>query len=325
MIITPVMVTLWLWSKDLIKEKYHDYRYEQKMDQVYEQFLEYGPEFWGDQWGISESYYDSEEERKKDFIEQNKDLYRDIDQKKIYKVGIWQDKQLITGTDYDTFTSLFSEYSRDKNFIYRHGEKTIYDVNKHPKQVGQFIVDDDYVYTEEQIILTGADPATFENISINKNGEVQWTQYYKDKSHIYDYDSVVAGVDYETFQPLNIVYSKDNNNIFYFSKIISWADVSSFQILDYFSNYAKDNDTVYWGMQILTWADVWSFDLIHNYNGSSYAKDNNTYRKWSNKIAMPLEVTFDDEFVYIPADDVKIPRHGRDPWDVYQMYSKGDV
>ena len=153
MVVTPVVVVLWLWSKDLIQQEYHTYRYEKKMDQVYEQFLGYGPEFMGEWWDITESYFQTWETRRTVFDDEAKSYYRDIKNKKVYERQYpgydYGDAYLLTRIDYNTFTPLSYQYYKDKdNIYYRNGNEEIsYDIRKHPRLVGQyFVVDDEYVY-----------------------------------------------------------------------------------------------------------------------------------------------------------------------------------
>lgn len=325
MFATPVIVILSLWSKDLIKQEYHTYSYEQKIDQVYKQFLDYGPEFMGDWWQITESYLQTWETMRTVFDQSNKNLYRDQKTKQVYMLSNWEGRKLITWADYQTFTPLFLEYTRDKNYIYYNGGKTIYDINKNPRWVGQYIVDDEYVYTEDQTILSWANPQTFELILMQRDGYWQGTAYYKDNKKIYTSQWILTGADIESFEVINMNYAKDKNHVYNYNWMILWADPQSFQVFSDYSPYSKDNNYVYIWSRILTGADVVSFELVYNYNGESYAKDKNTYRKWSQQIDLPLDVNFDDEYVYILTEDMKIPRHGRDPWDVYRMYIKGDI
>ena len=196
---------------------------------------------------------------------------------------------------------------------------------------------------------------SFQNIPFND--EYPISAYYKDKNTIYTYNGVLSWVDYESFELLSFGYAKDNNRVYMDSFILSGADPQKFQILDAYDRYARDDKNVYYHNKLLTGADpqtfevfgddysmyskdknhvyIWpriltgadpsSFELVHNYNGESYAKDNNSYRKWWKQIDLPLDVTFDDTYVTIPSEGMNIPRHGRDPWDVYQMAMKGDV
>ena len=44
-LIIPVIITILLWTKGLLQQEYYTYRYEKKIDQVYENYLFYVPEF----------------------------------------------------------------------------------------------------------------------------------------------------------------------------------------------------------------------------------------------------------------------------------------
>ena len=131
-------------------------------------------------------------------------------------------------------------------------------------------------------------------------------------------------MDRESFELINMNYAKDKNSVYNYEFLIIWADPKTFTVLWDYSHYTKDKNYVYVGTKILTWADTASFEIVWNNNGSLYGKDSNTYWRWGEKIWLPLDITFDDDYIYL-SDEQKIPRHGRDPWDVYQMMMKGDV
>ena len=59
MIAVPTVTVLGIWSYDMIEQSIYEYRYEKKMDQVYEDYLLYGSEFLGKYWNQTESYFGS--------------------------------------------------------------------------------------------------------------------------------------------------------------------------------------------------------------------------------------------------------------------------
>lgn len=133
MVAVPIVTVLGIWTSGVIHETRSDYHLSKKVDQVYENFLNYGPGFLGEWWDITESYLQTGATRRSAFDQDIQNLYRDSENKNIYIVGDWQHKKLITGADYKTFTPLIMGYSRDKNFVYSDGDKTRYDVKKHPR------------------------------------------------------------------------------------------------------------------------------------------------------------------------------------------------
>lgn len=269
MIIIPTLSVLGLWSQGLIEQSIYDYRNEKKMDQVYKDYLLYGPEFLGKYWNQRESYFGFWEDWRTWFDRGAKDYYRDIYEKIIYYKNYPHNK-FITGADYDTFVFLENFYSRDKNYLYREWERTSFDLSLHPKNIWQFIVDDKNVYTEEEILLTWADAGTFHNVEYEQG---RWSIYYKDNYAVYVPQSILTWADAQTFQALNGHYGKDKNYIYYLSFRVNWADVETFQVFDEFSSYAKDKNNIYIWMKILTWADVETFELMDRY--TSKAKDKN--------------------------------------------------
>ena len=264
-LIIPVIITILLWTKGLLQQEYYTYRYEKKIDQVYENYLFYVPEF------LSWINYSRE-----DFDHEIWYYYRDIYNKNIYRWTSpthYSDKYLITGVDYDTFTPLGMFYARDKNYIYYEWVRSSYDVTRNPRRVGDFIADDEYVYHNNlQFILTWANAKAFHNIIWPS----WWSIYYSDNENIYaDWWIKIDGVNIQTFQLLGLNYAKDKNNIYRWSNSITWADIVSFIVLGEFSPYAKDKNNVYIGSRILTWVDVASFEIVD----INTAKDNNhTYK-----------------------------------------------
>ena len=269
MIAVPTVTVLGIWSYDMIEQSIYEYRYEKKMDQVYENFLVYGPEFLGKYWNQTESYFGSWEDWRTWFDRGAKDYYRDIDKKIIYYKD-YPHNILITGADYNTFVILENFYSRDKNYLYLAWQRTSFDLSLHPKNIWQFIVDNKHVFTEEETLLTWADAATFHNIEYEQG---RWSLYYKDKYAVYVPGEILTWADAKTFQVLNVHYGKDKNYIYYSSLKVNGADVETFQVFDEFSSYAKDKNNIYIWMKILTWADVESFELIDT--DTSKAKDKN--------------------------------------------------
>lgn len=271
-VILPFVVSVVLWSKDLIQWEYYTYRYEKKIDQIYDNYLLYWPSFfwkYRDQFGMWE-------DRKEQFYQDMEEYYIDINNKKIYRwdsVTHYSDRTLITWVDYDTFTPLGMFYARDKNYIYYEWVRSSYDVTRNPRRVGDFIADDEYVYHNDlQFIVTWANAKAFHNITWPN----WWGIYYSDNENIYaDWWIKIDGVNIQTFQLLGLNYAKDKNNIYRWSNSITWADIVSFIVLGEFSPYVKDKNNVYIGSRILTWVDVASFEIVD----INTAKDNNhTYK-----------------------------------------------
>lgn len=197
--------------KDFISDEWKDYRYEQKMNQVYENYLYYWPIFlW--------SYWDGDEEEREDYFHTMiEDYYRDRTHRAIF-YRTYKGRQIITGADYNTFTPLGMLYSRDRNYLYYEWERLSYDVNKTPRRVGEFIVDDEKVYHNfSQNILTGANPQTFKNIDWPN----WWSIYYSDNSNVYVYDGkILENADVSSFEILDGMKAKDKNHVYENGKIV---------------------------------------------------------------------------------------------------------
>lgn len=134
-------------------------------------------------------------------------------------------------------------YARDKNFLYRVGEKVV-----------------------------DADPDT---LIILGNG------YIKDKNSVYSRGKKIEGSDSKTFEFLKYGYARDKNFVYlvWQNKKIENSDGKSFEILN--EDYARDSDAVYYKQKKLEGADSNTFEIIYPANvrkhisPSGYAKDKN--------------------------------------------------
>ena len=252
----------------MIQQEYHTYHYKKKIDQVYQNYLSYWPEFLWPYRNPSLSW----ESLKEQFYQDMEEYYIDINNKKIYRwdsVTHYSDTTLMTWVDYDTFTPVWGFYARDKNYLYYNGKKTNFDLSLHPRLLGQFIIDDRNVYTEDGVLLTGADPKSFQNI-VDTNTNMG-SSYYKDMTNVYiPWWTLLSWVDLESFEVIGM-YAKDKNHVYIFDNIIQWVDPITFKLFDDSSSYAKDKDNIFIGSRIITWADMETFEIID----MNKAKDKN--------------------------------------------------
>ena len=135
-----------------------------------------------------------------------------------------------------TFRVVDFYIGQDKNRAYQKGKPTqIKDYTK-LTQLGRLMYSDGYhIYDMDFRILKDADVSTFEHISDN---------WYRDKSHVWWSNKIVAEADPMTFQPVPVTsyvgsegtdfnYGKDNKHVFWNDSIIQGADPESFEKRDF--------------------------------------------------------------------------------------------
>ncbi len=149
--------------------------------------------------------------------------------KEIYYLPVQNNKKwmnVITWADYNSFTPVNLEWSKDKNYYYLAGKKTDILSAYNPKVIwwGNYIIDDKNIYDGWGNLLSWIDRKTFESLGI-------WTMYAKDKNHIYIGSNIFTGVDYDSFEWLNRNYAKDKGNVYIGRNIVTWADSMSFESL----------------------------------------------------------------------------------------------
>ncbi|MCE9688260.1 DKNYY domain-containing protein [Shewanella sp. AS16] len=115
--------------------------------------------------------------------------------------------------------------------------------------------DKNQIFKRDKVILSAADPETFELLSSQ--------EFARDKDHVYymltENPFAIDGADPETFAELGRNYLKDKNNIYYVEMYESVnrledADVNSFQVTAYdekTESEAKDNKHYYFHGKIL--------------------------------------------------------------------------
>jgi hypothetical protein len=148
---------------------------------------------------------------------------------KIYYLPVQNNKKwmnIITWVDYDSFTPINLQRSKDKNYYYLDGKITdlVTEFNPIMLGAGSYIVDDNYVYDGAWEKIEWIDRKSFQLLGI-------WTMYAKDKNHIYIGSNIFTGVDYESFEWLNRNYAKDKGNVYIGRNIVTWADSMSFESL----------------------------------------------------------------------------------------------
>ena len=142
----------------------------------------------------------------------------------------------IPGADPATFKVVDFYIGQDKNRAYQKGKPTqIKDYTK-LTQLGRLMYSDGtHIYDSHFNVLPEADVATFEHISAN---------WYRDKSHVWWSNKIVAEADPMTFQPVPVTsyvgiegtdfnYGKDNKHVFWNDSIIQGADPESFEKRDF--------------------------------------------------------------------------------------------
>jgi len=217
---------------------------------------------------------------------------------------------VIEGADPETFEVISSDYldkslepkksptltySRDKNFLYREGERVL-----------------------------GADPDT---LLILGRG------YIKDKNSVYYRGKKIDGSDGKTFEFLKYGYAHDKNFVYlvWQGKKIEGLNGDTFEILGSDGKYAKDSKSVYYNKEKIKGADSETFELMYDgntvltvSNGTyiglvGYSKDKNTVYYKGEKIAGSDPDTFvfvtdggrlyvkDKNFVYLYYGAKKLP------------------
>jgi hypothetical protein len=130
-----------------------------------------------------------------------------------------------------------------------------------------------HVYTAEKKI-DGADPQTFEILPGNKD------VYAQDKSSVFFNGEKVEGCDVATHKIIDGSRHRDGKSIFYGTKKVS-DDAANFQALD--SQYSRDSKHVYWQMDKIS-DDPANFIVFSNQGWDTYAKDSGAVFRCDRKI-----------------------------------------
>ena len=302
-VITIILITI-SRSYSLYKTQRIELKYNNTINQVYKSFLIYSPIFL---WSWSDTILSNQNSERVFFDDIIKNYYRDIKNKKVYKLYGYK-KYILTWVDYDTFTPLNYEWARDNKYLYLDGERTPFDLSLNPKFIGSYLVDDNYIYNHNYKPIIEGDRKSFEYILINW----QLSQYYKDKDHIYGSMWIITWADIDSFEVVDIWYGKDKKHIYRYDWILSWADVDSFEVL--WNNYSKDKNNTYYHNKTLTWADIDSFEVVWH----MYAKDKLNYYKFWEKISLDPNIDIDDRCIYI--NQKCLQRDWRDPEEIANSY-----
>lgn len=158
---------------------------------------------------------------------------------------------------------------------------------------GPFFIDSSGIYhIEEFNVLTkleGADKETFKQVGNCSQGEMYFSQYSKDKNHIYINGNIAKDIDSSSFEylgflknydgmPWGVAVAKDSNYIYYgCGQAIKSIEKESFKLIDF--GYAEDSRSIYYMNSILKIADrktfkVLSIHKIGDYSGP-FSKDKN--------------------------------------------------
>jgi len=122
--------------------------------------------------------------------------------------------------DPSSFTIINEVYTKDKNNVYKYGEK-----------------------------LGGLDAKTFKILYYSPLGS-----FYKDKNGVYWDEIRITDIDIATLQILSMGYIKDINNVYFHSYKMPNADAKSFRVLNDargIPSIAIDKDYVFWTTKIL--------------------------------------------------------------------------
>lgn len=247
---------------------------------------------------------------------------------------------LIEGADLNTFEIISTDYldstldpkqnptltyARDKNFLYRVGEKVL-DADPDTLVIlgGGYIKDKNLVYSRGEK-MEGSDSKTFEFLkygyardknfvylvwqnkkienSDGKSFEILNEDYARDSGAVYYKQKKLEGIDSITFEIVYQTYPdggapayssgyvKDKNSVLYQGLRIEGADPATFGLIGY-GVFAHDKNFVYGTMaKKLTWIDASTFKIV----SSGYFKDKNAVYYGEGKVVEDADpATFTD-------------------------------
>lgn len=178
----------------------------------------------------------------------------------------------------ESFQELDFTYSKDKNFVYKNGEKII-DADPDSFQMlnADYSKDKNHTfYLTDKI--DGADVATFKaDAWINEDGRFDITKIYiaEDQNHIYKYGKIAISKNKSEgeYKELTYEYGKDDKYGYFENKIIEESDGKTFVTFGE-SHYAKDKNAAYYNGEKNEGADGKTFIIIE-LTHETYARDKN--------------------------------------------------
>lgn len=220
-----------------------------------------------------------------------------------------------------TYSELVTTYSKDKNYVYRLGEKISWADPLSFKAITSSIsTDKDNIFFKNEVFYWNKLTSIIDRDSLevvrksilkDKNWYYIWLFKIEDITNKkienlrwnYIYDSpyiksiefswktnIVEWADYESFEVLDEHVAKDKEFVYSKHKKIEYIDVKSFEILDNEYQYSKDKDTIYSYLKPIKWdVDYNSFEVLWN----GYAKDKNNLYKLSKIVEWIDSETFE--------------------------------
>ncbi|MDH5476478.1 MAG: DKNYY domain-containing protein [Cyclobacteriaceae bacterium] len=159
---------------------------------------------------------------------------------------------IIDGSDGKTFEYVWGSFAKDKNYVYSSNTykpfviieyvpttrtNTITILDEDPSSFvvldNEFAKGNNHVYTMFDV-LESADASTFESLG---NG------FAKDNKTVF-FGSKILKADPATFQHIRGFYSSDQSSVFYEDSLVRGVDIQSFEVLDN-DEYAKDKHHIY--------------------------------------------------------------------------------
>ena len=229
-------------------------------------------------------------------LENNKDYYLDY---YVDKSNVYLDKdnlEKITGADRNSFEILGYSIARDKNNVYKKGEKLgNIDIASFKYFENGIAKDKNRVfYMDERKDIKNVDTKTFERM-----GE---SYYFRDKNNVFalknDYSNynlvleMSKNIDRSSFDILNNEFGKDKNGVYYFGEKIDGISSNNAKVVEELGDYdyifQSGNDHY----------------LVTVNEGNSYDKsDDNTKEKFKIKKINGLNIDY-DTFKYFEMDDL---------------------
>ena len=231
-------------------------------------------------------------------LENNKDSYFDY---YVDKSNVYIDKdnlEKITGADRNSFEILGYSIARDKNNVYKKGEKLgNIDIASFKYFDNGIAKDKNRVfYMDERKDIKNADAKTFERM--------EESYYFRDKNNVFalkndypdsNYNLVLEmskNIDRSSFDILNAEFGKDKNGVYYFGEKIDGISSNNAKVVEELGDYdyifQSDNDHY----------------LVTVNEGNSYDKsDDNTKEKFKIKKINGLNIDY-DTFKYFEIYDL---------------------
>ncbi len=156
------------------------------------------------------------------------------------KYRVYYQDHVVEGADPESFTEIDFEVGQDKHRVFYEWKATKIKDFKQLSQIGYYFTDGHHIYTHDLNEFEAVDPKTFR--------QIEGSNWYADKDHVWWENKMVKEADVLTIQPVysysfsygektrgfvDYNYGKDKKHVFYQDSIIPGADPATFEKIDF--------------------------------------------------------------------------------------------